>query len=397
MTQYKFPLGQNVHDADDILKMVETLLTGKFTMGEQVEKFEKMFAEYIGVKYAVMVNSGSSANLLAMAAITNYQCSNKLLPGDEVLVPVVCWSTSVFPIIQNGLTPIFVDVDPTTLNVDLEDLEKKITPKTKAMVLVHVLGNCANMNQLMEIVNQHKLILIEDTCESLGSSYNQQYLGTFGDIGTYSFYYSHHITTAEGGCVVTNNDEYYELIKSLRAHGWSRSLKNKEEIQQKHPDLDTRFTFVNLGYNLRPMEIQATMGISQLQKLQTKNNNRKINYHKIKEKIQSDSRGKFLSFPVQTELADAVWFGIILFLQEGLDLSNYLEYLSKQGVENRPIVTGNMIRQPVIKDLYPQLKPEDFPGAEECHFRGLFIGLSCNLMSDESIEELVNIILGYQP
>lgn len=397
MTQYKFPLGQNVHDADDILKMVETLLTGKFTMGEQVEKFEKMFAEYIGVKYAVMVNSGSSANLLALAAITNYQCSNKLLPGDEVLVPVVCWSTSVFPIIQNGLIPIFVDVDPTTLNVDLKDLEKKITPKTKAMVLVHVLGNCANMNQLMEIVNQHKLILIEDTCESLGSSYNQQYLGTFGDIGTYSFYYSHHITTAEGGCVVTNNDEYYELIKSLRAHGWSRSLKNKEEIQQKHPDLDARFTFVNLGYNLRPMEIQATMGISQLQKLQTKNNNRKINYHKIKEKIQSDSRGKFLSFPVQTELADAVWFGIILFLQEGLDLSNYLEYLSKQGVENRPIVTGNMIRQPVIKDLYPQLKPEDFPGAEECHFRGLFIGLSCNLMSDESIEELVNIILGYQP
>lgn len=397
MTQYKFPLGQNVHDADDILKMVETLLTGKFTMGEQVEKFEKMFAEYIGVKYAVMVNSGSSANLLALAAITNYQCSNKLLPGDEVLVPVVCWSTSVFPIIQNGLIPIFVDVDPTTLNVDLKDLEKKITPKTKAMVLVHVLGNCANMNQLMEIVNQHKLILIEDACESLGSSYNQQYLGTFGDIGTYSFYYSHHITTAEGGCVVTNNDEYYELIKSLRAHGWSRSLKNKEEIQQKHPDLDARFTFVNLGYNLRPMEIQATMGISQLQKLQTKNNNRKINYHKIKEKIQSDSRGKFLSFPVQTELADAVWFGIILFLQEGLDLSNYLEYLSKQGVENRPIVTGNMIRQPVIKDLYPQLKPEDFPGAEECHFRGLFIGLSCNLMSNESIEELVNIILGYQP
>src|SRR5574343_376099 len=397
MTQYKFPLGQNVHDADDILKMVETLLTGKFTMGEQVEKFEKMFAEYIGVKYAVMVNSGSSANLLALAAITNYQCSNKLLPGDEVLVPVVCWSTSVFPIIQNGLIPIFVDVDPTTLNVDLKDLEKKITPKTKAMVLVHVLGNCANMNQLMEIVNQHKLILIEDACESLGSSYNQQYLGTFGDIGTYSFYYSHHITTAEGGCVVTNNDEYYELIKSLRAHGWSRSLKNKEEIQQKHPDLDARFTFVNLGYNLRPMEIQATMGISQLQKLQTKNNNRKINYHKIKEKIQSDSRGKFLSFPVQTELADAVWFGIILFLQEGLDLSNYLEYLSKQGVENRPIVTGNIIRQPVIKDLYPQLKPEDFPGAEECHFRGLFIGLSCNLMSNESIEELVNIILGYQP
>lgn len=397
MKNFTFPLGQNVHDADDILKMVETLLTGKFTMGEQVEKFEKMFAEYIGVKYAVMVNSGSSANLLALAAITNYQCSNKLLPGDEVLVPVVCWSTSVFPIIQTGLTPIFVDVDPTTLNVDLEDLEKKITPKTKAVVLVHVLGNCANMNQLMKIVNQHKLILIEDACESLGSSYNQKYLGTFGDIGTYSFYYSHHITTAEGGCVVTNNDEYYELIKSLRAHGWSRSLKNKEEIQQKHPDLDTRFTFVNLGYNLRPMEIQATMGISQLQKLQTKNNNRKINYHKIKEKIQADSRGKFLSFPIQTELADAVWFGIILFLQEGLDLSNYLEYLSKQGVENRPIVTGNMIRQPVIKDLYPQLKPEDFPGAEECHFRGLFIGLSCNLMSDESIEELVNIILGYQP
>lgn len=388
----KFPLGQNVHDADDLVNMIGNLLTEKFTMGEQVSNFEKMFADYVGVKHAVMVNSGSSANLIALSILSNHKC-NKLVKGDEVLVPALCWSTSVFPIIQCNLTPVFVDVDFNTLNVDLADLERKITSKTKAIMLVHVLGNCTNMQKLMELVARHNLILIEDTCESLGSKYNNQYLGTFGDIGTYSFFYSHHITTMEGGMVVCNDDEHYELMKCLRAHGWSRNLRDKVEIQEKYPDLDPRFTFVNLGYNLRPMEIQASMGINQLKKLSTKNENRKINYQKIKNKIKEDPRNNFLSFPQESENADAVWFGITMFLDKNLQLANYLKYLTKNGVENRPIITGNIVRQPVIRDLYPDLNPTDFPGAEECHFRGLFVGLSSSLMSDALIDELVDIIL----
>lgn len=392
----KFPLGQNVHDSDDILNMVNTLLTGKFTMGEQVSSFEKMFAEYIGTKHAMMVNSGSSANLIALSVLTNYKCNNKLISGDEILVPALCWSTSIFPIIQCNLVPVFVDVNPQTLNIDLEDLEKKITSKTKAIMLVHVLGNCTDMNKLMDIVKRHNLILVEDTCESLGSRYDNKYLGTFGDIGTYSFYYSHHITTMEGGMVVCNDDAHYELMKCLRAHGWSRNLNDKEQIQAQYPDLDPRFTFVNLGYNVRPMELQATMGIGQLQKLKTKNDNRKENYYRIKRRLESDPRNTFLSFAKESDNADIAWFGVTLFLRKDIKLSNYLDYLTAHGVENRPIITGNIIRQPVIKDLYSNLNPLDFPGAEECHFSGLFIGLSCNQMPDTLIKELVDILLGYQ-
>lgn len=392
----RFPLGQNVHDFDDIQNVIQNLLTEKFTMGEQVSMFEKTFADYVGSKYAIMVNSGSSANLIALSAITNYKHSNKLDPGDEVLVPVICWSTSVFPIIQCNLTPVFVDVDPKTLNVDLADLESKITSKTKAIMLVHVLGNCTNMTGLMDIVKRHNLILIEDTCESLGSTYNNKYLGTFGTIGTYSFYYSHHITTIEGGMVVCDDEETYELIKCLRAHGWSRGLKDKSNIEKQHPDLDPRFTFCNLGYNFRPMELQATMGISQLQKLKTKNSNRQENYNKIKTRIQNDSRNKFLSFPQESVGANVVWFGVTLFVNKEIKLSDYLDYLTNNGVENRPIVTGNIVRQPVIKDLYTNLSPLDFPNAEYCHFSGLFIGLSSGIMSDESVKELVDILLGYK-
>jgi len=392
----KFPLGENAHDSDDILGMIDHLITGKFTMGEQVSNFEDAFAKYIGAKHAVMVNSGSSANLIALAVLTNYKCNNQLVPGDEVLVPALCWSTSVFPIIQCNLTPVFVDVDPKTLNIDLDDLQKKITKKTKAIMLVHVLGNCTDMNKLMDIVNHHKLLLIEDTCESLGSKYEDKYLGTFGSIGTYSFYYSHHITTMEGGMLVCDDDEHFELMKCLRAHGWSRNLKDKDKIQVQDPEIYPRFTFVNLGYNVRPMEIQAAMGIGQLKKLEEKNNNRKTNYKNITNKIKNDLRNTFLSFPEESNNSDISWFGVTMFLGNKIKLSDYLDYLTKNGVENRPIITGNMVRQPVIKDLYPNLNPSDFKGAEECHFRGLFIGLSSKMMMESSIDELVNILLSYK-
>ena len=396
MIEYKFPLGHDVHDSDDLLNMIKPIIAGKITMGTQVEAFERDFAKYLGVRHAVMVNSGSSANLLAISALTNYKYSQKLNAGCEVLVPAVCWSTSIFPLIQCNLKPVFVDVDSKTLNINLEDLEQKITDKTKALMLVHVLGNCTNMNKLMALVVKYNLILVEDTCESLGSTYNGRYFGTFGTFGTYSYYYSHHLCTFEGGCIVTNDDELFELTKTLRAHGWSRHLNNKDQIEKENPYLDPRFTFVNLGYNVRPMEIQASMGIGQLQKLKSKNDNRKINYLNIKNKIENDPRNTFLSFANETDNADVVWFGVTLFLDSSIKLSNYLNYLTENGVENRPIVTGNIVRQPVIKDLYPNINPLDFPGAEECHFRGLFIGLSSSLMSDLLINELVDILLSYE-
>lgn len=392
---FKFPLGQNVYDDTDILNMVKTLLSEQFTMGERVSEFENAFAEYVGARYAVMVNSGSSANLLAFAALTNHKRQQRLYSGDEVLVPAVCWSTSVFPIIQHGLVPIFVDSDYKTLNIDLDDLERKINPKTKAIMLVHVLGNCTDMDRLRNIAKRYSLILVEDTCEALGSKYDNYYLGTFGSFGTYSFYYSHHITTIEGGMIVCGDPDEYEMLKCLRAHGWSRSFKDNEAIQNQYPDLDPRFTFVNLGYNVRPMEIQAAMGIRQLKQLKNKNLARMNNYGKIEHQLKNDPRNTFLTLPSSYHRSDVAWFGIALRLHPRINLRKYLDYLTSKSVENRPIITGNMVRQPVIRDLYPNLNPKDYPGAEMCHESGCFVGLSCSPMSNESIDELVDILLSY--
>jgi len=280
-------------------------------MGNKVELFEKEFAKYIGSKYAVMVNSGSSANLLSMAVATNYLRSNKLNIGDKILIPAICWSTSVWPIIQMGLIPVFVDIDPLTLNMDINDCKKKITKEVKGIVSVHILGNCTNMDELMKIVRQHNLFLMEDTCESLGSKYKNKYLGTFGDFGTYSFYYSHHITTIEGGMVTCNSDEDYELLKCLRSHGWSRHCKNKEKYEKENPDIDPRFLFINVGYNLRPMEIQGAMGLIQLAKLEQKNNCRNQNHLLIVDKIINDPRNKnYITTVKKMDNLSIAWFNI---------------------------------------------------------------------------------------
>ena len=395
-----YPLIENTYGTDEIEGLIEVILSDKLTMGENVLKFEKMFANYLGTKYAVMVNSGSSANLLALAAATNFKRNHRLNPGDKVLVPSVCWSTSVWPIIQNNLIPVFLDVNQYTLNIDVEEIEKNIDEKTKGMVAVHIMGNSTHMDQLMKIVKKHNLVLIEDTCESLGSTYNNKYLGTFGDFGSFSFYFSHHITTIEGGMVCCNTQEDYELLKCLRAHGWSRnqSLENRIKYETQHPDIDNRFLFINIGYNLRPMEMQGKMGIIQLGKLTEKNNNRNYNRLRINDKIKEHPRNKgFLELCHHTNNCNPAWFSICLFLTEKYKhlYKDYLNYLTSCGIENRPIVTGNFVRQPVFKELNLNYEPTDFPGAEKVHECGFFIGSSCNILSNEKIEHLVNLMLDY--
>ena len=214
-----------------------------------------------------MVNSGSSANLLALQCLINPYRKKKLKIGDSVLIPTVCWSTSLWPIIQSGLKPVFVDVDPKTLNIDIKDLNKKITKKTKALMLVHVLGNSTNMDILMKILKKNNIILIEDTCESLGSKYKNKFLGTFGDFSSFSFYSSHQISSGEGGMITCKSLEDFEILKSLRSHGWSRGLKNEKKISKKNKHLDSRFIFFNSGFNLRPTDISAVIGLSQFKDL----------------------------------------------------------------------------------------------------------------------------------
>lgn len=397
-SNWKLPLVLDDTGADEVIAATEVLLSGQLSMSRKVDEFEKEFAAYVGAPYAVMVNSGSSANLLALAAATNNQRRRHLRPGDEVLVPAVCWSTSVWPIVQMGLKPVFVDVIPETMNIDINDFRSKINCNTRGVVFVHVLGNSANMDECLEIAREHHLITIEDTCESLGSSYKGRMLGSLGEFGTYSFFFSHHMTTGEGGMVVCHTQEDYDLCRCLRAHGWSRMHSNKTAFEQLYSDVDPRFLFVNLGYNLRPMEISGAIGLVQLKKLTRMNNTRIENRRNLVDALLNHPkyRGQF-TFPVESEGVCAAWFGFPIFLSEVYQnrIGEFKEYLTNKGIDNRPIVSGNFVRQPALAKIGIAANPEDYPGAEQIHHRGLFVGLHAQQMSGELVAEIADIILSF--
>jgi len=397
-SKIEFPLIKDTISNEEIIASIDVLLSGQLTMNTNVFEFEKEFAKKVGVKYAIMCNSGSSANLLALACITNKLRSKHLDINDEILIPAVCWSTSLSPIIQLGLKPIFVDVNPDTMNIDINDLKKKITKSTKGLLLVHVLGNTCDMNEVIKLVNNHNLILIEDTCESLGSLYNDKYLGTFGDFSTYSFYYSHHITTGEGGMIICKTLEDYNLLKCLRAHGWTRDLSNKEEINKKYPKINDKFLFINFGYNLRPIEISAAIGRCQLKKLDMMNYNRKLNRINIINSLKThDKWNNQLIFTSNPKNSDPAWFGFTTLLSEQFkhQYFDYLQYLSDNGIENRPIISGNITRQPIINLLDQDINPKDFLGAEIITERGFFLGIHTTLLSDKKIKLLTDKLLNF--
>ncbi|EKX31697.1 hypothetical protein GUITHDRAFT_82868 [Guillardia theta CCMP2712] len=389
-----FPLAENPFGSAEILAMAEVLLSGKLTMGENVSEAEELFARTVSVPYACMVNSGSSANLLALACLKHrFMEANQ---NWEILIPAVCWSTSLFPIVQQGFTPRFVDVDPRTMNMSLQSLQNAMNPNVKAIMAVHVLGNSICMQDLMNFVKQHDLVLIEDTCESLGSyccvDGEKCMLGTLGSFGTFSFYFSHHITSGEGGMLVCQNEADYNLAVCLRAHGWSRQLSNKEAIEKLYPDIDPRFLFLNAGYNLRPMEVQGAMLKVQLARLSEFNECRRNNFRRISEAINSSPglRGK-IQLMEASDGTDPAWFGLACLLCPTYthQLKDFLAYLIEMGVENRPIISGNFLRQPFVKQNLSPLNPSDFPGAEVVHSAGFFIGIHQIPIPDERITELI--------
>jgi CDP-4-dehydro-6-deoxyglucose reductase, E1 len=390
----EFPLMERTFTAEEMLAAVDTLLSGQLTMHDRVRRLETRFAETLGVPYAVMVNSGSSANLLAVAAAANPVRGRHLQRGDEVLVPAVCWSTSVWPFVQAGLNPVFVDVDPRTLNISIPDLRRMISPRTKAIMIVHVLGNGCDMAAVREIAAAHDLIVIEDSCESLGTLSHGRAVGTHGEFGTYSFYYSHHMTTGEGGMVVCQTLEDYDLLRSLRAHGWSRQVSNREALETQYADVDPRFLFINLGYNVRPLDVQAAIGLLQLDRLAQMNAVRNSNRERMLAAIRSHGkwRGQFSAAEADTGCAPA-WFGLAMLLNEERPLRDLLTRLSASGVENRPIISGNFTRQPAWKRLGYNIRPEAYPGAESIHHRGFFIGIQSEPLSDARLAALADRLL----
>ncbi len=393
-----FPLVFNNFGEEEIYAAIEVLLSGKLTMGEKVNEFERQFANYLGVPYAVMVNSGSSANLLAFAAITNKLRNKHLNIGDEVLIPAVCWSTSFSPIIQCGLVPKLVDIDSNSLNISIQELKKSINSKTKAIMNVHILGNSTNMDELTKICEENDLILIEDTCEALGSSYKNLKLGSFGDFGTFSFYFSHHITTIEGGMIVCKSLEDYDLLKTLRAHGWSRLLSDQKTWEEKFPEIDPRFLFVNVGYNFRPMEIQAAFGIEQLKKINNMNIQRKKNVEQLKNSLVNHKLwDNQFSFPITTKNTDAIWFGFIILLNEKYKnhKEKFQKYLLQNGIDSRPIISGNFALQPVYKFYCNDNEKQELFNAQKINDLGIFMGCHTTPINKNIENKFTEIILNF--
>lgn len=379
--------------AEEISVFVDQMLTTHVTMGKEVRKFEENYSKEMGHKYAVMNNSGSSANLLAVSAIANKKTKDNLKPGDEVIVPSLSWSTTVWPLIQHGLTPVFVDADPKTFNLDLNKLEDAITDKTRAIMLVHVYGNPCDMDGLMSIAKKHNLQVIEDSCESMGAYYKDKAVGSFGRVGTFSFYFSHHITTLEGGICVTDDFELTETMRIMRAHGWSREADEHQKYVEKYPDIDPRFIFVNLGYNLRPTECQGRMGQVQLPKLADFVNKRRANIAYYRKKL--DKYSDIFSFQEEQKDGYSSWFGLAIILKDKcpFKVKDISEFLKENKIENRPVIAGNIGNHPVMQD-YHHIMGKNQEVSDNIMRNGFALGCHQH-MNEEAIDYVVGKVEEY--
>ena len=369
----KIPLNIPSFDWEEACEAIDSILSTYVTMGKKVKEFEAKFADYIGVKYAIMLNSGSSANLLALSILSNPITKNRIKLGDEIITPAVTWATTVFPIINCGAVPVLVDVDLETFNLNVEEIEKAITNKTKAIMLVHLLGNPCDMQRIMEIAKANNLLIIEDACEAHGAEFNGQKVGSFGDLSTFSFFFSHHISTIEGGMVMTNNEEYAELAKALRVFGWVRDLQDRDEIANKYKDIDPRFLFVNIGYNFRPTEIQGAFGIHQIKKLDKFVEIRRQNANFWTENLKKYS--DYLWLHEEREGTKHVWFGYPLTVNPNAPFTRkeLVNFLEGKGVETRPIMAGNMDEQPAMK-LFRYKRVGDLPNSKLVTRNSFFFG-----------------------
>lgn len=339
------PLATTTWDEKEYASLQKVIDSGMFSMGEHVREFERLFAKFTDSKYCVMVNSGSSANLLAVAALF-FIHDRALKPGDEVIVPAVSWSTTYSPLQQYGLKLKFVDINPKTLNMDLDSLSEAITSDTRAIFSVNLLGNPVDYNRINEIIAGKDIFLLEDNCESLGATFGGKQAGTFGLMGTFSTYFSHHISTMEGGMVVTDDPELYHILLSTRSHGWTRHLPSNNFVCKKSEnDFSESFRFVLPGYNVRPIDMAGALGIEQLIKLPSIIAGRRKNA-KIFQKLFSGIDG----MSIQTETGESSWFGFAIIVHEGFEKRDELvKLLTDIGVECRPIVAGNFTKNPVMQ------------------------------------------------
>ncbi|XAK47966.1 DegT/DnrJ/EryC1/StrS family aminotransferase [Campylobacter coli] len=365
-----YPLASSTWDEKELQAIQDVIKNDMFTMGKKVAEFEKDFAKFVGSKYAVMTSSGSTANLIATAALF-YTKNPKLKRGDEVIVPAVSWSTTYYPLYQYGLKLKFVDIDLETLNYDLEALSSAIGDKTKMIMVVNLLGNPNDFDAINELINGKDIILLEDNCESMGAEYKGNQAGTFGIMGTFSTFFSHHMATMEGGFVVTDDEELYHILLCLRAHGWTRNLPKENLVANKSDDwFSESFRFVLPGYNVRPVEMSGAIGIEQLKKLPIFLKHRRENAKLFCEYFQNHP-----DFIIQKEIGSSSWFGFSLIIrpESKLKRNDVVRILEKNNIEYRPIVTGDFTQNEVMKYFDYEIFGE-LQNAKIVHNNGFFVG-----------------------
>jgi CDP-4-dehydro-6-deoxyglucose reductase, E1 len=368
-----YELAASTWGPEELEAVHRSIERGRFTMSEEVASFEREFAAYFGMQYGVMVNSGSSANLIAVAALF-YTKERPLQRGDEVIVPAISWSTTYHPLQQYGLKLRFVDVQLSTLNMDVSKLERALTPRTRAIVAVSILGNPAALDVLERFAREHGLYLIEDNCESMDAELGGRKTGTFGHLNTFSFFFSHHISTMEGGIILTNDLELNHLLRSLRAHGWTRDLPAHSPLFERGGDDHFEaYRFILPGYNVRPLELAGAVGREQLKKLPAMTALRRSNLALFQSLFTGDDR-----FILQCEngKSSSFSFTIVLNPARRIDRDSVFQALRDADIGFRIITGGCFLRHDVIRYYDYDVVDGGVPNADLVHDRGFFVGNS---------------------
>ena len=356
------PVTGKVLSADDLIEGIDAVADAWLTTGRYANELEKKLAKYIGSRYAFLVNSGSSANLLAFYALTSPKLGKRqVLPGDEVVSVAAGFPTTVNPTIQYGCVPVFVDVDVSTHNIDINQLQEAITPKTKVIMLAHTLGNPFNIDAILTLAKKHDLWVVEDNCDALGSTYKGKKTGSFGDLSTCSFYPAHHITMGEGGAVLVNNPTLKKIVESFRDWGrdcWCEPGKDntcgcrfEQQLGQLPYGYDHKYVYSHIGFNLKITDMQAAIGLSQLNKLEGFVEKRKRNHTYLLNRLES--LATYFVLPKKTEDSDPSYFGFLLTLKPNLNFTRHelVTYLEEQKIGTRLLFAGNLLRQPAYQNI----------------------------------------------
>jgi len=385
------------YNEDEINAIIDTLLDGWFGLGKKAEEFERTFSQFFGREKAILVNSGSSANLLAVSSLCSEQFKEKINPGDEVITPAVTFPTTFNPIIQNNLKPVVVDVKLETYNLNVDFLESAVSEKTKLIVLPHTLGIPNEMDAIMDFIEDHNIFLIEDCCDALGSKYDNRLVGTFGIFSTFSFYPAHHMTLGEGGALLTDDSILNKIARSLRDWGrdcycsWNSppegECKSRFDFRIDNIPYDHKYIYSNIGYNLKPLELQAAMGLEQIKKLPDFIKSRKRNFNLLYNEIKNYE--DFFILPEVPKKADVSWFSFPLTLRDNTPFNrqDIIRFLENNGIQTRLIFAGNILRQPAYRNINCK-KIGDLKNSDKIMKDSFFIGIHPGMT-----KEMLNYII----